>query len=361
MGLFDIFFRKDDELKSDNLKDQHLSLNTDAMRYSEEGFRYYYNKDFYSAVVSFSKSINASPKSNNFYRLRGSAYEEMKNEARAEEDYRKALDLYPADYIAAYKLGMLFFRKKNLTDAVKWLKASFEHSSEIETRVLGLGNSNLTMVGKQIIAEKLGNFLIQLKQFEEGIYYLDQAIRCDPNYARPYLAKGMALAQMGVPEKGIPYVREAAKLNLPHASEALRTLEALVEKKISQDQANIEFLLDFVFHSSHHIRYENGVRVSGPHGGRRAIKVETNIENREGFIVRIFNTQGNEVVSQMTPKQMKIQSSDSEKIELRGFGVGLLGKSLSDYGLSIFYNAGEIQKIIFHMFDRQTDIEYLPV
>lgn len=38
-------------------------------------------------------------------------------------------------------------------------------------------------------------------------------------------------------------------------------------------------LLNFIFKSSDHLRYENGEHVSGPHGGaRRAVKVEPNIK-----------------------------------------------------------------------------------
>lgn len=56
--------------------------------------------------------------------------------------------------------------------------------------------------------------------------------------------------------------------------------------------------LDFVFKSSDHLRYENGVHVSGPHGGAgRAINIEPNnagcegyvIQPDDGFIVTLFN------------------------------------------------------------------------
>ncbi|TQD39163.1 hypothetical protein FKR84_06245 [Haloflavibacter putidus] len=118
--------------------------------------------------------------------------------------------------------------------------------------------------------------------------------------------------------------------------------------------------LEFVFHSSDHIRYENGIRVSGPHkGAPRAIKVEPNITGGDGLTVTLFNTDGGQPSVQMAPKQMKIQSADNEKIELVGFGTDQMGASFSDYGLSIYHNQGKLRKCVLHMFDRNVDIEYL--
>ena len=118
--------------------------------------------------------------------------------------------------------------------------------------------------------------------------------------------------------------------------------------------------LEFVFHSSDHIRYENGIRVSGPHGGApRAIKVEPNITGGDGFTVTLFNTDGEQATVQMAPKQMKIQSANNEKIELVGYGTDQMGTSFSNYGLSIYHNQGKLTKCVLHMYDRNVDIEYL--
>ena len=119
--------------------------------------------------------------------------------------------------------------------------------------------------------------------------------------------------------------------------------------------------LDFVFHSSDHLRHENGRCVSGPHGGApRAVKVEANISGNEGYTVTMFNTDGVQAVAQMSPKQMKLAGADSEKIQLKGYGQDAMGASFADYGLTIYHNDGNIEKCILHLFDRNVDIEYLP-
>lgn len=136
--------------------------------------------------------------------------------------------------------------------------------------------------------------------------------------------------------------------------------------------------LNFVFKSPDHLRYENGRHVAGPHGGAgRAVKVEPNINGCEGYnirggdgyIVTVYNLDGNHPLwqnnVQMTPKPMKITSQSSDKIVLRGYQVqakspfGWVDFNGADYGLSIFLKAGQIDKCVLHMHDRNVDIEYL--
>jgi hypothetical protein len=94
-----------------------------------------------------------------------------------------------------------------------------------------------------------------------------------------------------------------------------------VESNSNEDE---KLELDFVYHSSDHLRYEHGRHVSGPHGGApRAVRVEANISGNEGYTVTMFNTDGEHAVIQMAPKQMKLVSVDYEKIELSCPKIGL--------------------------------------
>lgn len=117
--------------------------------------------------------------------------------------------------------------------------------------------------------------------------------------------------------------------------------------------------LNFVFNSSDHLRYENGIHISGPHGSApRAVKVEPNITGQDGYTVTMYNTDGQYVV-QMAPKQMKIISQDNNKVILKGYGVDAMGASFADYGLTIFYSNEKVIKCILHMHDRKVDIHYM--
>jgi tetratricopeptide (TPR) repeat protein len=361
MGLFDYLFKKKGIPEKMNFLGKDYEINPDAMVFSQQGLDKYQVKDYAGAVAAFTKAIYAQPTNQNFYTMRGTAYEDMGNDIEAEKDFRKALELLPNDFVAAYRLGMVYFRKQDFENAVKWLRVSYKNAPDADLSHVGITNNNIFFVHKKIIAGNLGNFLTQLKQFEEGFKYLDEAIKLDPKYHNPYMVKGMAYAQMGKPKEGIPYLKKAMELGNPQAGMAIKMLEQLSQQASHEEEESEELDLDFVFHSSDHLRYENGRHVSGPHGGApRAIKVEANISGNEGYTVTMFNTDGGQAVVQMAPKQMKLVGADNEKIQLKGYGRDAMGASFADYGLTIYHNEGNIEKCILHMFDRNVDIEYLP-
>lgn len=122
--------------------------------------------------------------------------------------------------------------------------------------------------------------------------------------------------------------------------------------------------LNFLFKSNDHLRYENGRHVSGPHGNaNRIIKVEPNINGGAGYTVTLYNLDGNHPVwqnnIQMAPKLMKIIQQSDNMIVLRGYGHDEMGGSFADYGLTIRFVSGAVNKCILHMHDRNVDIEYL--
>lgn len=354
MGLFDDLFKKQGMPEKINFLGKEYDVNPDAMVFSQQGIDKYQLGDYSGSITSFTKAINAQPKNPNFYKMRGTAYEDLGNDIEAEKDFRKTLELIPDEFVAAYRLGMVYFRKKDFENAIIWLKISFDNSEGINLEDIGFTNNNLLFVSKKIIAGNLGNFLTQVKKYEEGIKYLDVAIKIDPSYPNPYMAKGLALAQLGKIEEGIICLEIADKLGVAKAKDLIQILKNMHSKQ----EEILE--LDFVFRSSDHLRYENGRHISGPHGGApRAIKVEANISGNEGYTVTMFNTEGGEAVVQMAPKQMKLIGQDNEKIQLKGFGYDLMGESFADYGLTIYHENGTIEKCILHMFDRNVDIVYL--
>lgn len=128
-----------------------------------------------------------------------------------------------------------------------------------------------------------------------------------------------------------------------------------------------------IFDSSDHIRYKNGVDVSGHnYGCNRRITVEKNIEGNEGYTVAIYNLDsvhplwGNNV--QMTPKQMKVVNIVGNQVELRGYGydmkavlmgVPMDAASFSDYGLILTFEENRIIGAQLNMYDRNLSIVYV--
>lgn len=228
MSFFDDLFVRKKEPKKVNILGKEYEVNPEAMISSQQGLEMYSRQDYRGAVNAFSEAINVMPKNQNFYIMRGTTYEDMGDDLFAERDFRKALELEPTGYVAAYRLGMVYFRKKDFNSAVEWLTKSFNNALDVNLDHVGLGKNNIIYVAKKVVACNLGNFLTQMKRFDEGIKYLDFAINDDPNYPNPYLPKGIALIQMGRADEGMKYLQKADELGVPQAKFAMQFARQLI-------------------------------------------------------------------------------------------------------------------------------------
>lgn len=227
MGIFDYLFGKKNEPSKLNFGGKEYEFNPQVSMDSKEGLNKYQQKDYRGAVDAFTKAINGMPKNQNLYVMRGTAYEDMGNDTEAEKDFKKTLELLPNDFLASYRLGMVYSRKKDFANAVKWLFVSHQNHPNVNLEHIGLGKNNILFIDKKVVCGNLGNFLIQLQKYEEGMKYLDEAISIDPNYSNPYLIKGLALAQLGRPKEGIPHVEKAQKLGVAQAAMVLEMLRKM--------------------------------------------------------------------------------------------------------------------------------------
>lgn len=200
-------------------------MNVEALGFSQYGLKNYKQQNYVDAIADFTKAVNAQPTNQNFYIWRGTAYEDMGNDSEAAKNFTKALQLSPEDYLAAFRLGMVYFRKQQFENAVNYLKVAFDNYPDLLlSQHIQLGSNNILFVHKKIIAGNLGNFLVQLSRYEEGIKYLSEAIKIDPQYPNPIFAKGFALVQMGKPKEGILYIKKAAELGFPQAGMMLNQM-----------------------------------------------------------------------------------------------------------------------------------------
>lgn len=93
-------------------------------------------------------------------------------------------------------------------------------------------------MAKEIIAGNLGNFLIQMKRYEEGIAFLGTSIKLNPNYAKPYLAMGGALAEIGQKDEAIKFLEKAVLLGEPNSGTLIEILKN--SKNDFQEMADTE-------------------------------------------------------------------------------------------------------------------------
>lgn len=118
------------------------------------------------------------------------------------------------------------------------------------------------------------------------------------------------------------------------------------------------------FDSTDHVRFQNGVDISGHNVGcNRRITVEKNINGGMGYTVTMYNLDGlhplwqNNV--QMAPKQMRIITVQDNVVQLRGYGSDMIGCSFADYGISLLIENDVIYRVQLDMYDRNISIVYL--
>ena len=166
----------------------------------------------------------------------------------------------------------------------------------------------------------------------------------------------------GFPVSDVSYEYDLVDVTLDDYDINTSEQSSIVDSLLSGNNYPIEEPVKF--DSSDHIRYANGIDVSGHnYGCNRQIEIQKNIEGGEGYTVTIYNLDGihplwgNNV--QMAPKQMKIINVNGNVVSLRGYGYDMMGTPYSDYGIDIYFTNKEIEKIILRMFDRNIEIEYL--
>lgn len=149
-------------------------------------------------------------------------------------------------------------------------------------------------------------------------------------------------------------------------NEAIRRQEEAKQK----EKSLFSNLKPFVFKSDQHQRYENGNPVLGLQNCGRTVYLEKNttgckgyqITPGDGYIVRIINEDTGK--PQMAAKPMRVSNVTGNTVELKGYTVpaqtpfGWQEIDLSDYGITVFYENDAVCKCIFHMYDRNVDLEY---
>lgn len=131
---------------------------------------------------------------------------------------------------------------------------------------------------------------------------------------------------------------------------------------------------DLTLISKKHLRYEHGVPVKGmQHCGRVMIIKNSNFSHlmngtpvtpTEGFLVRIINTDVQGYPDVMQPKLMTLVSDTTNKIELKGVPLTMMGinaADFSDYAITLHLINRKVVKSVLHILDRGVDIEYLDI
>ncbi|HEK21026.1 hypothetical protein DIU31_027320 [Mucilaginibacter rubeus] len=131
-------------------------------------------------------------------------------------------------------------------------------------------------------------------------------------------------------------------------------------------KSKAETRVDIDFCSSSYRRYQNKQIVIGPqsdssgcHTKNTVIRVKTNMPTNPGYSVFIEksdeHTTGD---TSVMPIPMSIVHANKYITVLKGFGVHPNGSRYLDYGLTVRWTDQRIEKIIFHLHDRDVNIEF---
>ncbi|PAW95354.1 hypothetical protein CKK33_18355 [Mucilaginibacter sp. MD40] len=131
-------------------------------------------------------------------------------------------------------------------------------------------------------------------------------------------------------------------------------------------ESKAEPQVDIDFFSSCYRRYQNKQIVispqsdaSGFHTENTVIRVKTNMPTNPGYSVFVKKSDENITGdTSVMPIPMSIMHSNKYITVLKGFGVHPSGSKYSDYGLTVRRTDQRIEKIIFHLHDRDVNIEF---
>lgn len=186
----------------------------------------YESQQYIEAIESFSQIIESDPNRANNYLYRGTVYEDMGLDIKAKKDFEKTISISSTNYLAWFRLGMLYSREKNFKMAVECLDKSFFYDSPIYLEnPAGKGmDNNILFVHKKKIANNLGNFLYRLGRYEEACRVLDDVIENCPDYAYPYYTKAIVLIELGKYSESLPLLQTANNLGHPQAGKLIGDL-----------------------------------------------------------------------------------------------------------------------------------------
>lgn len=171
------------------------------------------NNDYSGAVSDYTMAIDANHAQPDYYHDRALAKIQLADFNGAEVDLKKALEINLANdnYINSYYI--LLLKQNKYDNALQFLVGLIEkkaESNELKMKVANVkflsGNLKGAEEDYRILVEKtssaeawtnLGNTLLKQLKYKESVDCFEKAIQTDAKYASAYLAKGVALENLG--------------------------------------------------------------------------------------------------------------------------------------------------------------------
>lgn len=199
----------------------------------QQAVTFYDNKNHKKSIQLLTELISDNPTNPHYYLIRGTAYEEAGMDSSAEKDLYISYQYDPTSYVALFRLGLIYSRKKDYEKAIEFLLLAHRHALSL-SEVGFAGPRNLFFVDKKVICNNLGNFYIQVGNFESAEKFLIEATKLDSNYSQPYIILAILSIERGKPQDAVVYAQKAVNLGNPQAGQILQLAKSRVPQSESQ-------------------------------------------------------------------------------------------------------------------------------
>lgn len=171
------------------------------------------NADYSGAVADFTTAIDQNGSQPDFYHDRSLAKMQIDDYAGAERDIKKAIELRPNSLTYSNSYVYLLTKQKNYTQALNLLTELIAKNPD--NQELAIRKADVKLISGDVkgaeadyraLVEKtsssaawtsLGNALLKQLKYKEAVDCFENAIQADSKYASAYLARGIALENLG--------------------------------------------------------------------------------------------------------------------------------------------------------------------
>lgn len=162
-----------------------------------KGAEYYQNQEFDQAIEYFEKAMAAKPEDTTAYLYAGISAQSSGNYDKAEDNYKRLLDLgYKNEDIYNFLINVNLTEKKDADKALEYLQAARETFPE-----------NSDFLKREIVV------LINEERSDEAENKLNEAIEADPNDPMLYYNRGYLFEQMGKNEDAVNSYKKALEID----------------------------------------------------------------------------------------------------------------------------------------------------
>ncbi len=154
-----------------------------------------WSKQYQCVLDTYHQILELNPDSAEAHMLAGEAYDEMKNEAGATQEFRAAVQANPKLPYAHFGLGYLLWGQNKLQEAAQEFKAELANMPDEADAMVFLADCEM-----------------QMQHQADAMPLVEKAVRLNPRLARGHLDLGILYSQAGRREDALQQLKLAAQL-----------------------------------------------------------------------------------------------------------------------------------------------------